>query len=62
MVRASGTYGRQKRCIQGLGGDLRGKSPLVRPRCGWEDNIIMNLQDVGWRDMDWIDLAQESGR
>jgi hypothetical protein len=34
---------------------------LGRPRCGWEDNIKMDLQKVGWvmgsgRRMDWIDL------
>ena len=35
---------------------------MNRLRCGWEDNIIMNLQEVGWGDMDWIDLAQDGGR
>jgi hypothetical protein len=35
-----------------------GKSPLRRRRCRWEDNIIMDLQEVG-RSMDWIDLAQD---
>ena len=33
-----------------------GKGPLVRPRRIWEDNIKMNLQEVGWG-MGWIDLA-----
>ena len=33
-----------------------GKGPLVRPRRRWEDNIKMNLQEVGWG-MGWIDLA-----
>jgi hypothetical protein len=28
----------------------------------WEDNIQMNLQEVGWGGMDWIDLAQFRGR
>jgi len=26
----------------------------------WEENIKMNLQEVGWGSMDWIDLAQDS--
>jgi len=34
--------GDKKRCIQGFGGALRGKSPLGRLRYGWEDNTIMD--------------------
>jgi hypothetical protein len=37
------------------------KRPLGRPRCRWEDNIKMDLREIGWGDMDWIDLAQDSG-
>jgi hypothetical protein len=32
--------------------------PLGRPRHRWEDNIKMDIQDMGWGGMDWIDLAQ----
>ena len=39
-----------------------GKRPLGRPRRRWEDNIKMNLQEVGCEDMDWIDLAQDRDR
>jgi len=39
-----------------------GKRPLGRPRCQLEDNIKMDLQGVGWRDMDWFDLAQKRDR
>jgi hypothetical protein len=28
----------------------------------WDDNIKMDLQEVGWEGMDWIDLAQDSDR
>ena len=35
-----------------------GKRPLGRPRCRWEDNIKMNLQEVGCGGMEWIKLAQ----
>jgi hypothetical protein len=31
--------------------------PLRRPRLRWEDNIKMDLQEVGWVGMDWIELA-----
>ena len=34
-----------------------GKRPLGRPRCGWVDNIKMDLQEVGCGGMDWIELA-----
>jgi hypothetical protein len=38
---------------------LKGKRQLGRPRCGWEDNIKMDLQEVRCRDMGWIELAKE---
>ena len=39
-------------------GNLRGKRPLGRPRRRWEDNIKMDLQEVGCGSVDWIDLDQ----
>jgi hypothetical protein len=36
-----------------------GKRPLGRPRRRWEDNIRMDLREIGWGGMDWIDLAQD---
>jgi len=39
-----------------------GKRPLGRPRRRWEDNIKMDLQEVGCGGMDWIDLAQDRDR
>ena len=38
------------------------KRPLGRPRCRWEDNIKMALQEVGCGSMDWIELAQDRVR
>jgi hypothetical protein len=35
-----------------------GKRPLGRPRHRWVDNIKMDLREIGWDGMDWIDLAQ----
>ena len=43
-------------------GELEGKRPLKRHRHGWEDNIKMDLQEVGCGGMDWIDLAQDRDR
>jgi hypothetical protein len=42
-----------------LVGKSEGKRPLVRPRCRWEDNIKMDLQEVGCGGIDWIVLAQD---
>ena len=39
-------------------GKHEGKRPLGRPRRRWEDNIKMDLQEVGCGGMDWIELAQ----
>jgi hypothetical protein len=36
-----------------------GKRSLGRPRLRWQDNIKVDFQEVGWRDMDWIYLAQD---
>jgi hypothetical protein len=38
------------------------RRPLGRPRRRWEDNIKMDLQEVGWGGMDWIDLAEDRDR
>jgi hypothetical protein len=35
------------------------KRPLGRPRRRWVDNIKMDLRDIGWDGMDWIELAQD---
>jgi len=40
-----------------LVGKPEGNISLGRPRLRWEDNIKMDLQEVGWRDMDWLYLA-----
>ena len=40
-------------------GKSEGKRPLGRTKRGWEDNIEMDVQEVGCGDMDWIDLAQD---
>jgi hypothetical protein len=38
-------------------GKPEGKIPLGRLRRRWVDNIKMNLREIRWGDMDWIDLA-----
>jgi len=45
-----------------LMGKPESKRSLGRPRHRWEDNIKMDLQEVGCGGMDWIDLAQDRDR
>jgi hypothetical protein len=40
-----------------LVGNPEGKRPLGGPRCRWVDNIKMDLREIGWDNMDWIDLT-----
>ena len=40
-------------------GKPEGKRPLGRPRCRWEDNIKMDLQELGGTCGDWMELAQD---
>jgi len=35
------------------------KRPLGRPRRRWEDNIRVDLRQIGWDGVDWIRLAQD---
>jgi ribosome biogenesis protein Nip4 len=43
-------------------GKPEGKVPLGRPRSRWEENIKIDLQEMGCGDMDWIELAQDRDR
>ena len=45
-----------------LVGKPEGKRPLGRPKRRWEDNIKMDLQEVGEGCEDWIELAQDRDR
>ena len=51
--------GERKVAYRVLEGKPEGKRALRRPRRRWEDNIKMDLQEVGLGGMDWIDLAQD---
>ena len=42
-----------------LVGKPEGKRPLGRPRCRWEDNIKMDLKEVGGCCGDWMELAED---
>jgi hypothetical protein len=53
MGRACSMHGKD------FGGKVRKKKPLGIPRLRWGDNIKMDLREIGWGGMDWIDLAQD---
>jgi hypothetical protein len=42
-----------------LVGKPEGKGPLGRPRRRWVDNIKMDLRNIGWYGVDWVNLAQD---
>jgi len=62
MSGACSTYGGGEKCVQGFGGKPEGRRPLGRPRRRWEDNIRMDLREVGCGCVDWMDLAQDRDR
>jgi hypothetical protein len=45
-----------------LMGKPEGKRPLRRPRRRWENGIRMDLREIGWGSVDWIQLAQDRDR
>ena len=59
MGGACSTYGERRGVYRVLVGKSGGKRPLGGPRRRWEDNIKMVYQEVGFRVMDWINLAQD---
>jgi hypothetical protein len=56
------TNGGEEERVQVTRGKTRRKESLRRPRRRWVDNIMMDLGEVGWGDVDWIGLAQDRNR
>jgi len=54
--------GERRGIYRGLLGKHKKKRPLGRPRHRWEDNIKMDLKEMGCGGMDWIELAQDMDR
>jgi len=59
MGRACSTYWERRGVYRVLVRKSEGRRPLGRCRRRWEDNIKIDLQGVGCRGMDWIELAQD---
>jgi hypothetical protein len=51
--------GEKRNAYRILVGKPEGKRPLGRPRRKWMDNIKIDLGEIGWDSMHWIDLAQD---
>jgi hypothetical protein len=51
--------GQKRNAYRILVGKLEGERPLGRPRHRWVDSIKMDLREIGWDGMDWMDLAQD---
>jgi hypothetical protein len=49
--------GSKRNAYRTLVGKPEGKKPLGRPRRRWVNSIKMDLREIGWDGMDWIDLA-----
>jgi hypothetical protein len=59
MGGACSTNGEKRNAYRILVAKREGNRPLGRPRLRWEDNIKMDLREIGWGCMDWTDLAQD---
>jgi hypothetical protein len=59
MGRACSTNGVKRNAYRILVEKLEGKRPLGRPRSRWVDNIKIDVREIEWDCMDWIDLAQD---
>jgi hypothetical protein len=59
MDRAFSTNLEQRNAYRISVGQPEGKRPLGSPKRRWVDNIKMDLREIGWSGMDWIDLAQD---
>jgi hypothetical protein len=51
--------GEKRNAYSILVGKPEGRRPLGRPRCRWVDNIKMDLREIGWDGVHWVDLAQD---
>jgi hypothetical protein len=59
MGGACGSHGGGERCSNISVGRPEGRRLLGRPRRRWDDNIKMDLVEIGFGDVDWIHLAQD---
>ena len=58
MGRSCSPNGEGRNAFKILTGTPAGKRPLGRPRPRWEDNISIDLKEIGINTRNWVDLAQ----
>jgi hypothetical protein len=51
--------GEKKNAYRILVGKIEGKRPPGRPRLRWVDNLKMDLREIVWDGVDWMDMAQD---
>jgi hypothetical protein len=61
-VERVGQQEEKRKAYRLLVGKPEGKGPLERPTRNWIDNIEMDLAEIEWGDVDWIDLVQDRYR
>ena len=61
-VACMGGRGEKRVVYRVLVGKPEGKRPLEKPRHRWQDNIKLDLREMGCGGMDWIRLAQDKDR
>jgi hypothetical protein len=54
--------GEEKKIYNVLMGKPEGKRPRGRPKRRWEDGIRIDLREIGWESVNWIQLAQDRDR
>jgi hypothetical protein len=54
-----GRMGEKRNACRLLVGKPEGRRPLGTPRRRWMDSVKMDLREIGWYGMDWIDLAED---
>jgi hypothetical protein len=59
MGRACSTNGGRRNAYKILVGKPEGRRPLGRPRRRWVNDIKMDVREIEWYGMDWIDLAHD---
>jgi hypothetical protein len=54
--------GEERKVYKVLNGKPEGKRPLGKPRRRWEDGIRMDVREIVWGSVDWIQMAQDRDR
>jgi hypothetical protein len=62
VVGVCGMNGEKQKCLQRFGGENCREEQLERTSCRWEDNIKVDLTEIGCEDMDQILLALNKGQ